>query len=1080
MSAAPAPPGGEPSGFREAVAYLQKGQLQLSEQAHRRVLEKAPRHAPSLHHLGLIAFKSSDKHKAVDYIRQSLAIDPQAHPAWLNLAVILGDLNRHDEAIAACRRCIALQPAKPEAHVVLGNLLRAARNTVEAAAAYAEALKLKPKQPLILARLGELFLDMGKPDEAMALCREARTLDSNLADARILERRILASTGKLDVAQALVDESSGDSKERAQSYEELGAFLLARGRHAEAVALYRRAVADTPGRADAYFNLALALDGTGESQEALEIYRAGLAIEPGRAEAHAMLGVLLRNMDKHLPAIAALEHSVKLDPSLAVGHYNLAVTYKGLGRLDESLEAFKKAVAHAPDSLVNRFEFLSLRRLICDWQGLDEEEQRCLELFRQKDTSVAPFQFVALNATRADQREAASRFAPKTIVSDDLKARDPSFEGRRIRIGYLSADFFEHATSMLLVEVLERADRSRFELFGYCYSPDDGSSLRRRVVQTFDHFVDINRMSHQEAARRIRADGIDILVDLKGYTRNPRTQILAYRPAPIQVNYLGYPATMGAGFIDYILADVIVAPMQHQEQYAERIVHLPHCYQPNDKQRKISEEPVTRADCGLPDDAFVFCSFNNSYKLTAPVFDVWMRLLAKVPRSVLWLFGPNALCRDNLRREAAARGIDPERLVFAERLPVARHLARHRLADLFLDSVPCNAHTTASDALWAGLPVLTCTGETFAGRVASSLLAAMDLHELITGDLEAYEQVALSLAQDKNSLDRLRQKIAIGRETSPLFDSARYARNLENAYQTMVDIMRAGEAPRAFVVEERPAAAAVQPPAQQESSSAKVLDTRTLYECCPLCDARDIPYQVEARVTNHPLYKPQLPPTMKWRGCSSCGHVFTEGHYTPAACEIIFSATHANQKVGSDIEGQRKVSARIVERVARFAPAGDWLDVGVGNGSLLFTAAEWGFRAVGTDLRSENVALLHKLGFEAYCKDIDEMDAGDRFSVVSMADVLEHMPYPKRALAAVHKLMKRGGALFVSMPNMDTIVWRTLDASGANPYWGELEHYHNFTRARLVQLLESQGFKFAEYNVSDRYRTCMEVIALKA
>lgn len=736
------------------------------------------------------------------------------------------------------------------------------------------------------------------------------------------------------------------------------------------------------------------------------------------------------------------------------------------------------------DSLVNRFEFNSLRRLICDWEGLAEEERRCLELFRGKGTSVAPFQFVSMDTSRADQREAGRRFAPKTIIRDDLKLRNrrPGAEGhRRIRIGYLSSDFFEHATAMLLVEVLEHADRGRFELFGYCYSPDDGSSLRRRVMQAFDHFVDINRMSHQEAAQKIYADGIDILVDLKGYTRNARTQILAYRPAPVQVNYLGYPATMGVDFVDYILADAVVAPMEHQEEYAERIVHLPHCYQPNDKQRKISQGSVTRAECGLPADAFVFCSFNNSYKLTASVFDVWMRLLGQVPGAVLWLLIPNALCRDNLRREAAARGIDPDRLVFAERLPVAKHLARHKLADLFLDLVPCNAHTTASDALWAGLPVLTCTGETFAGRVASSLLAAMGLDELITENLKAYERVALSLAKDKSKLEQLRHKIAVGREAAPLFNSTRYARNLERAYETMVDILKSGEAPRAFVVEEHGAdAAAEQQLNTPPNPLAKVLDTRTLYECCPLCDAHDIPYQVEARVTNHPLYKPQLPPTMKWRGCSACGHVFTEGYYTPAACEIIFSTTHANQKVGNDIEGQRKVSARIVERIARHAPSGDWLDVGVGNGSLLFTAAEWGYGAVGTDLRSENVALLRKLGFEAHCNDIDEIDAVDRFSVVSMADVLEHMPFPKRALAAVHRMMKPGGALFVSMPNMDTIVWRTLDASGANPYWGELEHYHNFTRARLMKLLEAQGFKFAEYNISERYRTCMEVVALKA
>ncbi len=1092
LASAQMPGGGSDDDFRQAVLYLQKGQLHQSEQAHLRVLAKSPRHAPSLHHLGLIAFKDADRPKAVEYIRRSVAIDATYDEAWLNLAVILGEMGHLDEAIEACRRCVVLQSARAEPHAVLGNLLCKAHKMPAAAAAFADSLKIKPDQPAILVRLAELLLDVGKSDEALTLCRKARAFDPVQADAKTLERRILAATGQLQAAEALVDAGSLGPKERAQSYDELGTFLLARGRHAEAVAVLRRAIADAPQSADTHFNLALALDGAGQSQEALATYRAGLAIDPDRAEAYAMMGVLLRGMTHHAAAIKAFDISVKLDPSLAVGHYNLAVTCKGLGRFEEAREAFRKAVEHAPDSLVNRFEFCSLRRLTCDWEGLEEEERRCLDLFGKSGAAVAPFLFLPMSSTRAEQQEAGRRFAPKAILADDLRRREPRperREGRRIRIGYLSSDFFEHATSMLLVEVLERADRSRFELFGYCYSPDDGSDMRRRVMRSFDHFVDVKPMSHQEAARRIHADEIDILVDLKGYTLNARTQILAYRPAPIQVNYLGYPATMGADFVDYILADPVVAPMQHQEHYTERIVHLPNCYQPNDRQRKIADEPVTRADCGLPDDAFVFCSFNNSYKIKAAVFDVWMRLLSKVQGSVLWLLSPNDLCRDNLRREAEARGVDPDRLVFAGRFPIARHLARHQLADLFLDSLPCNAHTTASDALWAGLPVLTCTGETFAGRVAASLLTAMDLPELITESLEAYERVALSLAQDTSGLERLRLKIAAGRETTPLFDSARYARNLESAYQTMMDIMRAGEAPRPFAIADLGAGGVAeqggkgiveqQPNVGQKGPPAQTLETRTLYDCCPLCDGRDIPYQVEARITKHALYRPQLPPTMKWRGCATCGHVFVEGYYTPAACEIIFSSTHTNQKVGSDIEGQRKVSARIVERIARYAPGGDWLDIGVGNGSLLFTAAEWGYQAAGTDLRTENVALLRQLGFEAHCKDIEEIDATDRFSVVSMADVLEHVPFPRRGLAAVHKMMRKGGALFVSMPNMDTIVWRTLDASGTNPYWSELEHYHNFTRARLLQLLDAHGFKFAEYNISERYRTCMEVVALK-
>lgn len=1074
-SGAPQAHGGESHlahDFREAVAHLQQGRLQQSEEAHRRVLAKAPRHAPSLHHLGLIAFKRNARPEAVDYIRQSLAIDPDAHQAWLNLAVILGEARRLDEAIEACRRSLTLQ-ASAESYAVLGNLLRVAQHTADAIAAYSDSLKLKPEQPAVLVKQGELLLQSGRSADALALCHEALARDPGHADARKLELRILASTGELESVEAIIDTQSGDPVGRAHVCDDLATALRAQRRFAEATTVQRRAIALVPDRADFHFNLALALDGLGHKQEALAAYQAGLAIEPGRAVAYASVGSVLRDMEVYAGAITAFEHAITLDPSLADAHYNLAVSYKLVGRFADARAAFGRAIASAPDSLIQRFELINLRRLVCDWDGLEAEEQRCLDLLATRDTVVAPFSLVSMPSDRPRQQEAGRRFARSFAVPDALKlgGYQPVPNGdRRIRIGYLSADFFEHATAMLLVEALENADRRRFELFGYCYSPDDGSDMRRRIVRTFDRFVPVGGLSHHDAARAIHADGIDILVDLKGYTRHARTEILAYRPAPIQVNYLGYPGTMGADFVDYILADAVVAPMAHQEHYTEQIVHLPNCYQPNDRQRPIADEPVTRARFGLPDEAFVFCSFNNSYKFTAPLFDIWMRLLDQVPGAVLWLLVKSGDCRENLAREAAARSIDPARLVFADRMPIAPHLARHALADLFLDSLPCNAHTTASDALWAGLPVLTCLGDTFAGRVAASLLTAVGLPELVTDSLEAYERLALELARDPGRLATIRQQIVAGRQTSPLFDSARYTHNLERAYETMVDIMRSGDAPRPFAVtEEQPAGRAEAPPPQ----------ARIAYERCPLCETGDIAWHIEAKVTGHPLYKPQLPPTMKWRSCTGCGHVFTEGYFTPEACEIVFSSTHNNQKVGNDAEGQRRVSARIVERVARYAPGGDWLDIGVGNGSLVFTAAEWGYKAVGTDLRTENVETLRKLGFEAHCSDIEEIDAVDRFSVVSMADVLEHVPFPRRSLAAVHRVMRRGGALFVSMPNMDTIVWRAMDASGANPYWGELEHYHNFTRARLVRLLEANGFKCAEYNISERYRSCMEVVALK-
>ncbi|MCC7251817.1 tetratricopeptide repeat protein [Hyphomicrobium sp.] len=1063
--------------FREAVEHLREGRLQQSEAIHRRILARTPRHAPSLHNLGLIAFRSNACNEAIDYIRQSLAIDPKSHKAWLSLAVMLRDASRLDEAISACRQCVALAPADAKAFSVLGNLLRAAQNDVDAVAAYEESLKLKPDQPTVLAKMGELLLQAGNAGEALELCRRARALDPDLAGAQSLERRILAATGQRDTAEAMIDAATDDPAERARLCDELATFLRAEKRFAEAVPVQRRATTLVPDRADYHFNFASALEGAGKKRDALSAYQAGLALEPERDDAYARVGTLLRGMEMHEGAATALEHAVKLNPELTNAHYDLGITYKLMGRTEEARAAIGRAIACAPDSLVFRFEHIHLRRILCDWDGLDAEEARSLDLLETSKSCVAPFLLLPMPSDRAMQFKAAQRFARAVAAPAEQRFESHltgSRRDRRIRVGYVSADFFAHATAFLLAEVLEKTDRSRFELFAYCYSPDDGSDMRRRVVAAFDRFVDIGTMTDREAAAAIHADGIDILVDLKGYTRHARTEIFSYRPAPIQVNYLGYPGTMGADYIDYVLADPVVAPMEHQEHYTERIVHLPHCYQPNDRQRKIADAPMTRAEFGLPEDAFVFCSFNNPYKLTPVLFDVWMRLLKRVPGAVLWIYAKEAGCRENLAREAAARGVDPARLILATPRPPAEHLARLRLADLFLDTPQYNAHTTASDALWAGLPVLTCIGETFSGRVAASILTAMNLDELITDSLDAYERAAIAFAEDRRRLEPIRRKIAAERETAPLFDSDRYTRNLERAYETMVDIMRRGEVARPFaVVESEPDILA------GAAAPAPLLDARAHYACCPLCDSDDIPYQIEARITDHPHYKPELPPTVKWRGCSDCGHIFAEGHLTPEARDLVFPPTDESQRIGENIEAGRRRAARIVERVVRYAPAGEWLDVGTGDGALLFAADEWGYEAVGTDRSISSVETLLKLGIKAYWDDVEDIPAIDRFSVVSMVDGLQRSPYPRRALAAVHRMMRRGGALFLSMPNSDTLMWRILDASGANPHWGDLAHYHIFTRERLVKLLAAQGFKFAEYNVGEGEASRMEVIAIK-
>lgn len=1068
--------GGLAHDFREAVRLLRSGELDRAAEAHRGILQRVPDHAPSLLNLGLIAFKTRARSEALDYIQRSLEIDPTSREGWLNLAIVLGEARRLDEAISACRQCLSLAGDNAKAHSVLGSLLKATRNTTDAIAAYEEALRLDPNQPSVLVKVGKLLLERGDAAEAMTLCRRAIDCAPDYAPARDLEREILSEGRDLDAAVASIAAQGGDARDLARLYDDLARNLRGQRRFHEAVAVERRALAHDPNQADYHLNLASALEASGQRREALSAYQHALALAPDHATGYARVGVLLRKMDLYEGAVSAFREAVKLAPQLVDAHYQLAVTLKQMNRLDEARVALDQAVACAPESVVIRFERIHLMRMSCDWQDLEEEERRAIEMRRTSLAPAAPFLMLPLETTRADQLSAGTRFAEVLGVPKSRRFRDHpncSKRGERIRVGFLSADYCRHATAMLLAEVIEKADRERFEFVGYCFSQDDGGELRARIKTAFDRFVEIRGMGDEEAAKTIHDDGIDILVDLKGYTLDARTAILAMKPAPIQVNYLGYPGSMGGDFMDYIVGDPVITPMAHQADYSERIVQLPHCYQPNDRQRVISDAPMTRGAHGLPDDAFVFCSFNNNYKIGPATFRAWMRLLQQVPKSVLWVLVKSPVCRANLLNAAEACGVEASRIVFADPLPNPEHLARHRLADLFLDTSPCNAHTTASDALWAGLPVVTLIGETFAGRVAASLLTAMGVPELVAETAEDYEALALSLALDAERLAAVRRKIAEGRDASPLFDSTRYTRNLERAFETMVDIMRSGEAARPFSVTE---------PVEDASAVCTGGAFHVAYEQCPMCDSADIPYQVEAKVSDHPLFDAALPPTMKWRACEGCGHFFTEGHYTPEGRQVVTSSMRPEEALGHEAGRRRKISGRIVARVARHMPTGEWLDVGTGNGSLLFTAAEWGYDTIGMDRRIDTVERLLKLGHKAFWNDVEtleDVEGAERFSVVSLAGGLPRTPYPKRALAAAHRLLRRGGVLFLSMPNMDTIEWRILDAMGANPFWGEIEHHHNFTRARVVTLLEQQGFRVADYAVGEEDPSVMELIAIK-
>jgi predicted O-linked N-acetylglucosamine transferase (SPINDLY family) len=439
-------------------------------------------------------------------------------------------------------------------------------------------------------------------------------------------------------------------------------------------------------------------------------------------------------------------------------------------------------------------------RDMCEWSGLaDLREGLLAKLAQGESGKVSPFLLLAMSGVSASEqrkcselwmrdRQAACADARASLAFTFSAAVRP-----KIRIGYLSCDFHEHATSLLLVEMFEAHDRARFELFAYSYGADDGKPMRPRLEAAFDHFIDIEALSNIDAARAIHADGIDILIDLKGYTLRTRTSILMFGPAPVQVNFLGYPGTLGTTVCDYIVTDAFLTPAASAEDYSESFAYLPHSYQPHGRKALIGKAP-TRAELGLPEAGFVFCCFNQAYKITPDIFDVWCRLLIEVPDSVLWLL-KNDHAEGNLRNEALWRGVTADRLIFAEHLPQIEHLGRLQLADLVLDTSPYNAHTTASDALWASAPLVTCAGETFPSRVAGSILRAIGLGELIAADLDAYFDLALELATVPNRLASVKAKLAANRLTTPLFDIEAYTRDMEGLYEIMWRRYRDGEEP---------------------------------------------------------------------------------------------------------------------------------------------------------------------------------------------------------------------------------------------------------------------------------------------
>lgn len=611
-----------------------------------------------------------------------------------------------------------------------------------------------------------------------------------------------------------------ESLQRAHALHLSALLATQRGDWQQAVELLNQSLAINPDNAAAYLDLGSAFQELHNFNQALASYDRALALKPDYVEAFYNRGNLFLDDQQFDKAVLSYDSALHLKPHDANTLHNRGIALKNLHRYDEAVASYGQALAINPDTQFLFGDWLYLKMSVCNWDNLDQHLDELEQGIQQGKPLSVPFTVLAFSDSIALQKQVAVSYAAEKYPSAQLLPLPPKHAHKKIKIGYFSADFYHHATAYLMAELFERHDKTRFDIVAFSFSPvNHQDALRLRLENAFDRFIDVSQQSDEQVVRLARQLEIDIAIDLKGYTEHSRPNIFAMRAAPIQVNYLGYPSTMGAAYMDYLLADSVLIPDQYQAYYSEKIAYLPHSYQVNDAKRAIANKTFTRAELGLPAHGIVFCCFNSNYKITPAVFDSWMRILHEVDGSVLWLLEDNGSAANNLRKEASAGGIDSKRLCFAKRMTLAEHLARHRVADLFLDTSPCNAHTTASDALWAGLPVLTCIGDTFAGRVAASLLTAIGLPELITDTLEDYEALAIQLATHPKQLAALKQKLATNRLRYPLFDTPLFTQHIESAYQLMFNRYQADLTPEHIYVPAQ--AVSKQPPPEVNNTKAK-------------------------------------------------------------------------------------------------------------------------------------------------------------------------------------------------------------------------------------------------------------------
>jgi predicted O-linked N-acetylglucosamine transferase (SPINDLY family) len=736
---------------------------------------------------GLAAHRQGRLTAAREMYRQALAVRPENFQALHLLGLIELQTNAPMSALELFRKALAINPRFAEAHNDMGSALLISGRCEAAIASYQKAIELKGDYAEPFYNRGNALLDLHRYHPAIESFDQAVAIRTDYVPAYVNRGLARSCLKEYEAAIADYDQALAIQPENAEAHGFRGDALRDLGRHQAAIIEYDRAIGYNPRLAEAYNGRGSAFAKLRSFQAALSSFGQAIDIKNDFCHAYSNRGNVFKELREWQAALDNYDRAVVLNPGFAEAHFNRADVSRRLMQFDVAMAGYDRAFALKPD-----LPFLSGQRLhasmqVCAWRSVEADISAITAAIERGESVSPPFAVLGLTADPALQRQAAEIWVREECPADSSLVPIPKWNRHdRIRVGYFSPDFRRHPVASLTVELFETHDRSRFEVAAFSYGPDTQDDMRKRLQSAFERFIEVRDRSDQEIALLARRMELDIAVDLGGFTEDCRPGILALRAAPLQIGYLGYPGTLGAPYMDYLIADATIVPPSHRPYYAEKILSL-RSFQPNPARRRIADEFSTREDCGLPQTGFVFCCFNTHYKITPAMFRVWMRILDRVQGSVLWLRSDNEIAMANLRREAAACGVAADRLVFAPQLPsMEAHLARYRAADLFLDTFPYGAHTTAGEALWAGLPVLTCAGDVFASRVGASLLNAIGIPELIT-TMERYERLAIELAVDVPRLTEIRRRLAGNRHTAALFDISRYTRDLESVYARIYD-----------------------------------------------------------------------------------------------------------------------------------------------------------------------------------------------------------------------------------------------------------------------------------------------------